>query len=225
MASQIHPLYHQCHSELTNVTFSGMASTFDPAAQHDQPLLKIVAGLDRVAQAMRSSMWTTGKQLGLTPIQMQVLIFVRYHAAARRRAGYLAKEFDVTPATMSQAVGTLIKKELLEKKQLDTDARIQTLELTDAGRDTVDKIEDWASVLLPHLESLNTSDRDTVLSFLLNLIAALHKEGIISTTRQCTTCRFFRDSKEASQYYCKLLEQPLNKSTLRIDCPEHEAAG
>lgn len=202
-----------------------MASTFDPAAQHNQPLFKIVAGLDRVSQAIRSSMWSTGKKLGLTPIQMQVLIFVQYHGDARRRTGYLAKEFDVTPATMSQAVNTLIKKELLEKKKLDTDARIQTLELTHAGHAVVEKIENWANVLLPHLEALDASDRETVLSFLLNLIAALHREGVISTARQCTTCRFFREnSSEAAPYYCKLLEQPLERATLRIDCPEHEPA-
>ncbi len=202
-----------------------MASTFDPASQHNEPLFKIVAGLDRIAQALRTSMWSTGKTLGLTPIQMQVLIFVRYHDEARRRAGYLAKEFDVTPATMSQAISTLIKKELLEKQKLDTDARIQTLALTSNGIAAVDKIENWANILLPHLSDLDTRTQDTVLTFLLDLIASLHKKGVISSARQCTTCRFFRENDDNTlEYYCKLLEQPLTKSTLRIDCPEHESA-
>ncbi len=202
-----------------------MASIFDPAAQHDKPLFKIVAGLDRVSQAIRSMMWASGKTLGLTPIQMQVLLFVRYHDASQRRASYLAKEFDVTPATVSQAISTLLKKALLEKRKLVSDARIQTLELTDAGRDTVSKIEDWANVILPHLEGLPLDTQHTIQNFLLELIASLHKAGIISSNRQCTTCRFFRENNEASSaYYCKLLEKPLSNTSLRIDCPEHEPA-
>ena len=87
-----------------------MASIFDPNAQHDQVRFKIIAGLDRISQALRSMMWEQGKTLGLTPIQMQCLVFLNYHSDKKRRAGQLAREFDVTPATVSQAISILIKK-------------------------------------------------------------------------------------------------------------------
>lgn len=205
-----------------------MSSIFDPSAQHDEIQFKIIAGLDRISQALKSIMWEQGKQLGLTPIQMQCLIFVKYHDIERRRAGQLAKEFDVTPATISQAVTILRKKGLLKKQPLEEDARIQILTLTNAGEKICNQIDGWANVLVPYLENVSNEHKQVILTFLMSTIAALQKDGMITVARQCGTCRFFRtngakDSKNA--FYCKLLEKHMSASELRIDCPEHEQAG
>lgn len=204
-----------------------MASIFDPEAQHDQARYKIIAGLDRISQALKSMMWKLGKTLGLTPIQIHCLVFLRYHDDAKRRAGQLAKEFDVTPATVSQAISILIKKGFLERVPLAQDARIQTLKLTENGQLICTQIEHWANALLPHLEQLSPDHEKVVLSFLTNLISSLQQEGKITVARQCNTCRFFRNSDPSTNsgdFYCKLLEKEMSEIQLRIDCPEHEPA-
>lgn len=202
-----------------------MDSIFDTSAQHNQVRYKIIAGLDRVSQALRSMMWEHGKSLGLTPIQIQCLVFLKYHDAGKRRAGQLAKELDVTPATISQAIRVLIKKDYLEKQPLADDARIQVIELTSAGKAICAKVENWANGLLPHLEQLSPAEEQTILSFLMGLISALQQSGQITVARQCNTCRFFRTGDSTSEkqaFYCKLLEQEMSTTDLRVDCAEHE---
>ncbi len=199
-----------------------MPSIFDPGAQHDQVDYKIVAGLDRIAQALRSMMWEAGKAHGLTPIQMQCLVFLKYHDDKRRRAGQLAKEFDVTPATVSQAIRVLLKKDFIEKQPLQDDARIQILNLTKQGQKICSQIDNWANNLLPLLDSATSDQKDLFLSMLMSLIESLQKTGNISVTRQCTTCRFFR-AADNEMFFCKLLEKEMPAAGLRLDCPEHEA--
>ena len=200
-----------------------MKSIFDPSTQHENVSYKIIAGLDRISQALRYLMWENGKQHGLTPIQMQCLIFLRFHDESKNRTGLLAREFDVTPTTISQAIKTLIGKGYVEKKPLPTDARIQILHLTSLGEKICASIHEWANGLLVLLDAFSTEERENAFQFILQFIASLQQAEIISTARQCPTCRFFRpNSEHKSTFYCKLLERHLEPADLRLDCPEHE---
>ena len=200
-----------------------MSSVFDPSSQHGNVNYKIIAGLDRISQALRYLMWENGKLHGLTPIQMQCLIFLRYHDESMNRTGVLAKEFDVTPTTISQAIKTLIGKEYVERTSLPGDARIKTLQLTPAGIKACANIDDWAHRLSPLMEAFNEEEREKAFKFIWQLIASLQQVGIISTTRQCSTCRFFKpDPENELVFYCKLLEQRFTFTEMRLDCPEHE---
>lgn len=199
-----------------------MDSIFAPDAQHNNTRFKIIAGLDRIAQALRAQMWACGKAYGLTPIQLQCLVFIRHHDAAKRRTSHLAREFDVTPATISQAIRTLLQKGYLTRQKLDSDARVQILNLSAAGEKLCEEIDSWANALLPHLDGLSAEQAPVVLRFLMDFIASLHSAGAISVARQCTTCRFFKATPDTGTFYCKLLERDMSTTDLRIDCPEHE---
>ena len=198
-----------------------MASIFSLPDQHDSIDAKIVAGLERLSQTFRFLMWEKGKEFGLTPIQMQCLVFIKYHEEEFCRGSLLAREFEVTPVTISQALKTLTEKGYISRKSSTDDARIQTLYLTPAGRKITLRVEGWANELTDHIALLSAQKKEEALGFILQLIESLYNQGVMTSARQCTTCRFFRpDGKES--FYCKLLEKKLQKRDLRIDCPEHE---
>jgi len=200
-----------------------MHSVFDIQHQHDNVPAKIIAGLDRISQALRFLMWERGKEYGLTPIQMQCLIFVRYHKGEQNRAGKLAKEFDVTAATISQAIKTLIGKGYIKRETLESDARVQTLQLTQEGLTICNDIDDWANGILAKLKDSNSQKLTDALQFILAFIQSLQEEGMISVARQCTTCLYFaNDPANETGLYCELLRKQLKTADLRIDCPEHE---
>lgn len=57
------------------------------------------------------------------------------------------------------------------------------------------------------------------------LIARLHAAGVITVARMCVTCRFFRKDQHddsSTPHHCNLLDMPLKRRDLRLDCPEHE---
>lgn len=206
-------------------------SIFDPNAQQNSVDTKIVAALERLSQVYRTLLWEKAKEspLGLTlsPIQIQFLVYLRFQRVTDARVGRLAREFDLTPATVSDSVRVLEEKGLVVKDRSPEDGRIQILRLTPEGEQAADEVGDWASVLTKHLHSHSDAEKLIVMRFLLDLIDSLHRTGLISAARMCSTCRYFGrngSGDPASSHFCKLMDRPLRAEELRIDCPEHEPA-
>src|SRR5690606_32595860 len=84
-------------------------SPFDLAYQNKHINGKIIAALERISQAFRVLLWEESKEFALSPIQVQVLIFLLHHSEQKRKVSYLAEEFNMTKATISDTVKTLFQ--------------------------------------------------------------------------------------------------------------------
>ena len=206
-----------------------MPSPFDPAGQQTDPDAKLVAALDRVGQALRVLLWDAAKASpgtrSLSPAQIQILIFLRYHPEALARVGQLAREFDLTAATVSDAVRTLTEKGLVEKAPDPTDGRAIVLRLTPHGKRVVQQLADWTAPIQAHLAHLPAEDKAQTLDVLFALIARLQDTGVITVARMCQTCQHFARQAHpnaGAPHHCQLLDMPLAIRDLRLDCPEHE---
>ncbi len=201
-----------------------MPEIFNPKDQSDSVELKIVAALERVYEAFRSLLWQEGKARGLSPIQLQILVFLLYHKESQRRITYLASEFALTKATVSDSIGSLVQKGLIQKVRSTNDARALVLNLTEQGRTLAQQAAHFADQLQVPLAALSGSQRNDMLDALMRLIRNLHREGIITVQRMCFTCRFYKDGHREARHYCTLLQEALDAGQLRVDCPEHQAA-
>jgi DNA-binding MarR family transcriptional regulator len=202
-------------------------SVFEPSTQHGDVDKKIVASLERLSQVFRTLLRGEAQKRGLSPIQAQFLVHLLHHGAALRRVSQLAREFDLTRATVSDAVGSLEKKGLITRDPWPDDKRVTALRLTRAGELTARELSAWANVFEEHLEGCSPEEKETVMRFLMGLIGSLQKSGLITVARMCVTCRFFRPDAhpdEGSPHHCELLDLPLSGSDLRTDCPECELA-
>ncbi|MCR9142944.1 MAG: MarR family winged helix-turn-helix transcriptional regulator [bacterium] len=197
---------------------------FDPEIQVGSVDGKIVAGLERIAQVFRVLLWREAGEFGLSPIQLQILLFLRHHPApALRTVSHLAREFNMTKATVSDAVKILLKKELLVKAPGASDARSFRLDLSAEGKRVARKLKGFGSELAAALEGVDESEKQIFTAVLLRLVFRLHETGIIQTQRMCYSCAHFQSLK-AGGAYCRLLEQKLRRQDLRLDCPEHAVA-
>lgn len=204
-----------------------MAGLFDPAHQHENPDAKIAAALERLSQAFRVLLWEQNKEHNLSPIQIQFLVFLLHHSKTACTVSLLAREFMLTPATVSDALTTLEGKELIERARSEIDRRVATLRLTPQGRKVARKLASWAEVVQAGLAGADPQEKLVVMQFLMRLIANLQQAGVVSVARMCLTCRFFQpnpDSQSLAPHYCRLLNQPLSPAGLRFDCPDHEPA-
>jgi DNA-binding MarR family transcriptional regulator len=200
-------------------------TVFEPSSQHEDVGKKIVASLERLSQVMRILLRGEAQERGLSPIQAQFLIHLLHHGASLRRVSQLAREFDLRRATVSDAVGSLEKKGLIRRESWPEDKRVTTLCLTPTGKHTARELAAWANVVEEHLKDRSAEEKEPVMRFLMDLIGALQKSGLITVARMCTTCRFFRPDAhpgESSAHHCALLDVPLSGSDLRADCPEHK---
>lgn len=197
-----------------------MKSSFDLNRQNKNTESKIVVALERISEAFRVLLWNESKDYSLSPIQIQLLIFIQFHAQEKCKVGYLADEFNMTKATISDSVKVLLAKDLVIKETDSIDTRSYTLSLTKKGEQIAEKASFFASSIEKPIEKLSEVKKTVILNGLLQMIYDLNKAGIITIQRMCFTCSFY--NSENGIHYCNLLKTKLAESEIRVDCPEHE---
>jgi DNA-binding MarR family transcriptional regulator len=197
-----------------------MKSPFDLAQQSKKVESKIVVALERISEAFRVLLWNESKENALSPIQIQVLIFLLFHSDEKCKVSYLAQEFNMTKATISDSVKSLLQKGLIQKYDNPADTRSYVIGLTNAGKHTAEKSANFAFAIEKPLASLSGEQKEIMLSGLLKLIHELNRAGVITIQRMCFTCTNYEYTNE--QHFCRLLQAQLQNADLRIDCPEHE---
>jgi DNA-binding MarR family transcriptional regulator len=202
-------------------------SVFEPSSQHGDVDKKIVASLERLSQVFRVLLRGEAQGRSLSQTQALFLVHLLHHGPALRRVSQLAWEFDLTWATVSDAVSSLEEKRLIRREPWPHDRRVTTLCLTPTGEHTAQELAAWANVVEEHLMDHSSEEKEVVMRFLMGLIGSLQKSGLITVARMCVTCQFFRPIAhpgESSSHHCALLDVPLSGSDLRTDCPEHKLA-
>lgn len=194
-------------------------SVFDPAMQNNDLDSKIVVALERVSEAFKVLLWEQSKNLGLSPIQIQILIFIQMHPGSLCKVSYLAEEFNLSKPTISDAVKALEQKGLVSKITELADTRSYTLELRPEGKVIAEKVSLFSNVLRDSLSMMPASEKNNLWSSLVTIINNLRQSGVISVQRNCQSCQQY--ALEGGRHYCKLLQQHLETKELRLDCPEH----
>lgn len=196
-------------------------SPFDIDFQNKSIESKIVASLERISQAFRVLLWQESLEYSLSPIQVQVLIFLLHHSEEKRKVSYLAEEFNMTKATISDSIKSLEQKQLIKKDYEPNDTRSFIIHLTNKGKDVAKKSSLFTEQLQVPVDKLSYEDKESLLISLMEIIRHLNKTGIITIQRMCLTCSYFQTSDNGRKYFCRLLNQQLQSIELRVDCPEH----
>ena len=196
-------------------------SAFDPERHITNVDYKIVAALEKISEVFRVLLWAEAKEHKLSPIQMQLLIFIKYHNSDKqRRIASMAREFNLTKATISDSIKVLEQKGLIKRTDDAFDSRSFNFSLTDQGTNLTGMIENFTLPLDGAIATLSTQQKDQFLMSLLDLIFRLNQTGIISTQRMCYSCFYYRGDMQQN-HFCNLMQKPLAIDELRIECPEH----
>ena len=195
-------------------------SVFNPAQQEKEISSKIVAGLERISEVFKVLLWEKAKLVGLSPIQIQLLIFITFHKQELCNVSHLAREFNITKPTVSDAIKVLDRKGMIVKDFSSPDGRSYTLQLSPLGKKIVAETNDFANPLKTQIETIRPTDLDSVFDTLSKLIYRLNHIGILTVQRTCFGCTFYQKNKKTD--YCNLLEKKLLNQDIRLDCPEFE---
>ncbi len=182
---------------------------------------KLIAALERLAQALRGELGRRARAHGLSPLQAQLLVYL--HASRGRGEGRgvkgPAEAFGLAPGTVSEALSTLEAKGLVRKRPSAEDGRAIEVRLTPEGEALARELAGWVDPLREGLAGLPREPKAQALRVLLELIASLQRRGRIPYARMCLSCLYFERPS-----YCRLLKKPLKPEELRVDCPDHVPA-
>lgn len=197
-------------------------SPFDLQFQNKNTEAKIVASLERISQAFKVLLWNTSKEYGLSPIQIQVLIFLLHHTEEKRKVSYLADEFNMTKATLSDTIKTLEQKKLIKKVYGQPDTRSYIIQLTRKGEEMARSTSLYTKEMQTPVSTLRPAEKEKILLFLLEMIRHLNQSGIITIQRMCFTCNYYQYHQNRQSHFCRLLNTSLTDTDIRIDCPEYK---
>ena len=195
-------------------------SVFNIQEQETNLSSKIVVGLERISEAFKVLLWEHAKTIGLSPIQIQILIFIAHHKQDYCNVSHFAQEFNVTKPTISDAVKVLVKKGFVVKDYSSTDSRRYSVFLSEAGQVIVSQTEGFANPIQKELNKINNTDLESLYKSITNLIYGLNKTGQLSVQRMCYSCKFYERASE--NHFCHYLNQKLNATDIRVDCAEFE---
>lgn len=195
-------------------------SIFDPIGQENSLSGKIVVGFQRISEVFKILLWEKAKLVGLSPIQIQILIFIAYHKQELCNVSHLAREFNVTKPTISDAVRILDKKGLITKDLSSADSRSYSIQLSTSGKKIVAETENFADPLKNQLNGIPQQDLESLFETLTKLIYQLNSNGILTVQRICYGCKFYKQIENKD--FCNLMDKQLLNSEIRLDCAEFE---
>jgi DNA-binding MarR family transcriptional regulator len=198
-------------------------SVFNLTEQNFNLESKIVAGLERLSQVFRILLWEKAKENNLSPIQIQILIFVQHHSAEKNTVSYLAQEFNITKSTISDAVKVLEQKNLIKKITDSIDTRSYSIQLTVSGKKIVNETENFTNPITELISESPIMEKEILWKTISMLIIQLNKINVISVQRTCFNCKHYLLKNQIS--FCGLLETKLLQEDIRIDCEEFELSG
>ncbi len=197
-----------------------MSNSFDPKFQEEDLTSKIVVGIERLSEVFRVLLWEKSKETGLSPIQIQILLFLKSHDRSMATVSYLSKEFNLKKPTISDAVKVMFEKRLIDK-ETGEDARGYTISLTARGARLVDTLQDFDSPLRKSIQGMGLPANQAIYDGLVKVIFNLNQSGIIEVQRTCYGCQFYQ--KEANSHYCSFINKGLKTEDLRLDCTDFKS--
>lgn len=180
---------------------------------------KVINGLERISEVLKYLLWEKAKVHGISPIQIQILLFVSDHRLDLCNVTYLAKEFSVTKATISDAVRVLVKKGLLEKDYSPTDNRRYNLKITPESETIIQDLSGYTQPFLKQVENIGQDELSQLFGTISKLIYQLNQSGLIPVQRSCFKCKNYIGDRQ-SNHYCRLLQQELTINEVRLDCED-----
>jgi DNA-binding MarR family transcriptional regulator len=188
--------------------------------QHDVAAKTLVA-FDRIAEALRVRQWEIGKNYGLTPLQIKTLQFIDHQDRKEVTVSLLSDSFQMSKPTISETIRILTQKGLVAKERSQTDGRSFRLSLLDEGEAILRQISVYSVPFWEVLRQLPAALQERLFSDIYRILGDLQQEQLIPIQGMCLNCQYF--SRKSNGPFCKLLEKPLKKKDLRVDCPEFVA--
>lgn len=195
-------------------------SSFDPAQQLVNLDSKIIASLGKLAEVFRVLFQASAQEHGLSATQLQLLHYISYHPdPLHRRGAFMAREFNVTKATVSDSIKALEQKGLVQKITDERDTRSFILSLTPRGEAIKAATAGVTRPLETTMGMLLPEQKEQLTHTLFELIHRLNAAGVVSPQRMCLNCRHYSGDRR-NDHYCHLIGQPLQAFDLRLECPE-----
>lgn len=202
-------------------------SFFDPHHRRTSPSARVSMALFRLSQAIKKMTQLESTPHGLSPVQVQTMLFIRHTRWDMSTVGNLAAALGTTHATAVGIVNGLLSKKYVNKKQKPDDRRVTLLQLTPEGAEVMETIGEWGDSLESALTDIPEERLSSFEIVLGSILHTLEKRGHLAIAEPCLGCLHFRpeagDDPERP-HFCNAIQRYLSEAESQKESPEHTPA-
>jgi len=203
-------------------------TVYDPLYRQDSRAARVGMTLLRLSQAVKTMTTSEASEVGLTPVQAQSLLFVRYTKPFLASVGRLAEALGVTHVTAIGVIDGLVGRGLIRKTTSPDDRRVTLLRLTDAGEELCQRLGSFGRSLERALSVLEPTELEMLERGLGALIWSLREAGVLHVAEPCRGCVHFEENAAPGTpepHRCRLIQRFLNEHEVQLACPDFTAQG
>ncbi|MDW7981549.1 MAG: MarR family transcriptional regulator [Thermomicrobium sp.] len=200
-------------------------TVFDPEIRQHSRAARVAMALLRLSHAVKAISSDEVKGLGLTPMQAQVLLWIRYTKPFLTSVGRLAQALGVTHVTAIGIIDALEREGLLVREASRSDRRVTLLRLTSAGEAAVQRLERFGHTLEEALAEMDENELATLERGLGAVVWSLRAAGLLQVAEACRGCTYFRENVApgtSEPHRCDLIERFLSEQEARLACPDYQ---
>jgi DNA-binding MarR family transcriptional regulator len=150
-----------------------MAKTvFERADQPKDLNAQLVLSLEKMGRVIESFLWQQAKEHELSPLQIRSLLAIQYQKEGMN-ASQLAKQFNLSKATVSVALRPLEEKKMLTKRTSEKDSRSSSLHLTDWGKQIAHIAGFYLEPLHQVITPISNAEKEIMLRNITGIIGKL----------------------------------------------------
>ncbi len=185
---------------------------------------RLTKTLLRIGQATRAIGLEEAREIGLTPVQAETLLFIKRTKSFATSIGSLAIHLGATHASTVGVVDALVTRGLVARHASTADRRVTLLRLTETGEQTCRQLERWGHLLEEALTALSDDDREMLERGLGAIIWSLRAAGYLEVAEPCRGCVYFQENAAPDSpepHHCRLINAYLSEEESLKDCPDH----
>lgn len=183
---------------------------------------RLLFGLEQVVQAIGFFSERRSRDRAISALQLRIVMTL-LKQGAKLTVGGVAEELSLTPATISDAVASLVHKGFLIKKRRTEDGRVSDLTLSRRGK-RLALSQAAPEEMIGLIRTLSKGEQESFLVVLMKLIRGFQERGMIPIARMCANCRFFSPNaypNSNTPHHCGFVDAPFGDRELRIECPDY----
>jgi DNA-binding MarR family transcriptional regulator len=200
-------------------------ASFNPQYRENYVPGHLTVTLYRISQAVTLLLREKARACGLSPTQVQALLFLAYARPGVHTIGGLAERLGCTPATASGVVDALERKGLVIREPWPQHRRTVTLSLTDGGAAMAARVDDSLDELESIVCQLPEEQQATVLQATRHIVNGLAEHGWIKVYEMCWKCNLFQPNAHPDHptgpHHCTLMDAPVLETDSYAACPDY----
>ena len=183
---------------------------------------KLTMAFIRMVHFQRCQLWKLARERDLTPIQMQILVFLNFFPDKIKTITDLAHEFSLKKPAISESFQALERKGLVTRERHERDRRSYLLSLTPKGRTMAENIDKYSKIVFDNMMVLSEEEKKLMHTCFVKMITSLYDNSLVNAARICISCEFFQGDKDGKAHHCTHLEKTFSDHEMEMLCPYYQ---